>query len=236
MRLDWKIDQDARTICWKDLMDAPREMVEGRPFTVILDLGTSNGAFGNLISSDRETRIIGVDISRSVAPSEHVEFVRADILHLPFKDESFDLVSARAILHHVPDDVERAVEEAGRVLRSGQILICQEPTSDNLVSELARRIFRTVLHDPSERAFSSARLERAMSGSLTMLEARYHLIFAYLLPHLASRFRGRLRRMLLGLSRLLVQVDERLLAKGRFWRRRAAYVTVSAVKSPAQEP
>ncbi|MEE8182960.1 MAG: class I SAM-dependent methyltransferase [Thermoplasmata archaeon] len=236
MRLDWKIDQDARTICWKDLMDAPREMVEGRPFTVILDLGTSNGAFGNLISMDRETRIIGVDISRGGAPSEHVEFVRADILHLPFKDESFDLVSARAILHHVPDDVERAVEEAGRVLRSGQILICQEPTSDNLVSELARRIFRTVLHDPSERAFSSARLERAMSGSLTMLEARYHLIFAYLLPHLASRFRGRLRRMLLGLSRLLVQVDERLLAKGRFWRRRAAYVTVSAVKSPAQEP
>ena len=235
MRLDWKIDRDARSICWKDLMDAPREMVEGRPFTVILDLGTSNGAFGNLISMDRETRIIGVDISRSVAPAEHVEFVRADILHLPFKDESFDLVSARAILHHVPDDVERAVEEAGRVLRSGQILICQEPTSDNLVSELARRIFRTVLHDPSERAFSSARLERAVSSSLTMLEARYHLIFAYLLPHLASRFRGRLRRMLLGLSRLLVQVDERLLAKGGFWRRRAAYVTVSAVKSPAQE-
>ncbi len=236
MKLDWKIDQDARTICWKDLMDAPREMVEGRPFTVILDLGSSNGAFGTLISMDRETRIIGVDISRGVAPAEHVEFVRADILHLPFKDESFDLVSARAILHHVPNDVERAVEEAGRVLRSGQILICQEPTSDNLVSELARRIFRTVLHDPSERAFSSARLERAVSSSLTMLEARYHLIFAYLLPHLTSRFRGRLRRMLLGLSRLLVQVDERLLAKGRFWRRRAAYVTVSAVKSPAQEP
>jgi len=236
VRFDWKIDQDARSICWKDLMDAPREMVEGRPFTVILDLGSSNGAFGNLISMDRETRIIGVDISRGVAPAEHVEFVRADILHLPFKDESFDLISARAILHHVPDDVERAVEEAGRVLRSGQILICQEPTSDNLVSELARRIFRTVLHDPSERAFSSARLERAVSSSLTMLEARYHLIFAYLLPHLASRFRGRLRRMLLGLGRLLVQVDERLLAKGRFWRRRTAYVTVSAVKSPAQEP
>ena len=235
MRLDWKIDQDARSICWKGLMDAPREMVEGRPFTVILDLGSSNGAFGNLISMDRETRIVGVDISRGVDLAEHVEFVRADILHLPFKDESFDLVSARAILHHVPDDVERAVEEAGRVLRSGQILICQEPTSDNLVSELARRILRTVLHDPSERAFSSARLEQAVSSSLTMLEARYHLIFAYLLPHLASRFRGRLRRMLLGLSRLLVQVDERLLAKGRFWRRRAAYVTVSAVKSPAQE-
>ena len=236
MRLDWKIDQDARSICWKGLMDAPREMVRDRSFSVILDLGSSNGAFGRLISMDREARIIGVDISHGAAPAETVEFIRADILHLPFKDESFDLVSARAILHHVPDDVESAVKEAGRVLRSGQVLICQEPTSDNLVSELARRIFRTVLHDPSERAFSSARLKRAVSSSLTMLEARYHLIFTYLLPHLASRLSGRLRRMLLGLSKLLVQVDERLLAKGRFWRKRAAYVTVSAVKSAAQEP
>lgn len=235
MRLDWKVDQDARNICWKGLMDAPREMVKDRSFSVILDLGSHNGAFGKLISMDREARIIGVDMSHGVIPAEEVEFIRADILHLPFKDESFDLVSARAILHHVPDDVESAIKEAGRVLRSGKVLICQEPTSDNLVSEMARRILRTVLHDPLERTFSSARLERAVSGSLTMLEARYHLIFTYLLPHLASRLGGRLRRMLLGLSRLLVRVDERLLSGGRFWRRRAAYATVSAVKSHAQE-
>jgi len=236
MRLDWKVDQDARSICWKGLMDAPREMVRDRSFSVILDLGSYNGAFGKLISMDREARIIGVDINHGVVPAEKVEFIRADILHLPFKDESFDLVSARAILHHVPDDVESAVKEAGRVLRRGQILICQEPTSDNLVSEMARRILQTVFHDPSERTFSSARLERAVSSNLTMLEARYHLIFTYLLPHLASRLSGRLRRMLLGLSRLLVRVDERLLSGGRFWRRRAAYVTVSAVKSRTQEP
>lgn len=235
MRLDWKVDQDARNICWKELMDAPREMVRDRSFSVILDLGSHNGAFGKLISMDREARIIGVDMSHGVVPAEKVEFIRADILHLPFKDKSFDLVSARAILHHVPDDVESAVREAGRVLRSGKVLICQEPTSDNLVSEMARKILRTVLHDPSERAFSSARLEQAVSSSLTMLETRYHLIFTYLLPHLASRLSGRLRRMLLGLSRLLVRVDERLLSGGRFWRRRAAYVTVSAVKSHAQE-
>lgn len=235
MNIDWKIDHEANSICWKGLRDGPREMVKDRPFSVILDLGSSNGAFGKLISMDRGARIIGVDVSRDVPPAEQVEFVQADILHLPFRDESFDLVSARAILHHVPDDVEKAVEEAGRVLRGGRIFICQEPTSDNLVSEVARRILRTVLHDPSERVFSSARLERAVSSSLTVLEARRHLIFTYLLPHLASRLRGRLRKLLLGLSRLLVQVDEKLLSESRFWRRRAAYVTVSAMKSPAQE-
>jgi ubiquinone/menaquinone biosynthesis C-methylase UbiE len=216
-------------------MEAPRDMMEAVPFSTVLDLGSSNGAFGRLISVDRAARIIGVDLSRVESLGENVEFIQADILHLPFKDDSFDVVSARAILHHVPIDVELAVKEAGRVLRGGKVFICQEPTSDNLVSELARKILRTVLHDPSERTFSSMRLERALSGNLTLLETRHHLIFTYLIPHLASRLRGRLRRMLLGLSTLLVQVDRRLLSRGRFWRRRAAYVTFKALKPSARQ-
>jgi SAM-dependent methyltransferase len=235
MKLEWRIDQDARAICWKDLMDAPREMVEGVSVSTVLDLGSSNGAFGRLISQGRTARIVGVDLSREAASVEGVEFIQADILHLPFKDESFDLVSARAILHHVPGEVERAVKEAGRVLRGGQVFICQEPTSDNMISELARRILQTVLHDPSEQTFSSVRLERAISASLVLRETRYHLIFTYLFPHLASRLRGRLRRMLLGLSSLLAQVDKKLLSKGRYWRRRAAYVTFSAQKPPVRQ-
>lgn len=230
MILSWKVDPEARDICWKSLMDVPREMVKDRPFSLILDLGSSNGAFGKLISNNRNARIIGVDMSRDVPPAELVEFVQADILHLPFKDESFDLVSARAILHHVPNDVERAVMEATRVLRDGQLFLCQEPTSDNLLSELARKLFQTILHDPSERAFSSARLKEAVSSSLTTLDVRHHLIFTYLLPHITSRLRRLWRKMLLGLSRLLVGVDEELISRGSFWERRAAYVTLSAEK------
>ncbi|MFQ6107390.1 MAG: class I SAM-dependent methyltransferase [Thermoplasmata archaeon] len=233
MRFSWRVDPEARAICWRSMMTAPREMVRGRLFSLILDLGSSNGAFGRLTSMGKG-RIVGVDISPQVPLTEGVEFVQADILHLPFKDESFDLITARAILHHVPKDLDAAVNEACRVLRPGHVLLNQEPTSDNCLSELARRLFRTVLHDPSERTFSSERLRDVISGSLTILEVRYHLVLTYLLPHIASRLRGLWREMLLGLSRLLLRVDESLLARGTFWRRRAAYVTVMAEKPQTQ--
>ncbi|MFQ5910168.1 MAG: class I SAM-dependent methyltransferase [Thermoplasmata archaeon] len=229
MTISWKVDPEAREICWRSLRDAPKDMVEGH-LSLILDLGSSNGAFGKLVLGDRDARIVGVDISRDAPPAEGVEFVQADILHLPFKKESFDLVSARAVLHHVPSDLERVVTEASRVLRQGHRFICQEPTSDNLLSELARRLVQTTLHDPSERAFSSARLRDVVSRSLAVSEMRYHLIYTYLLPHIASRLGGLGRKALLGLSRLLVEVDEKLISRGPFWERRAAYVTLSAEK------
>lgn len=234
MRLSWKVDPETRAVCWKSLREAPREMAKEREISIILDLGSSNGAFGRLVSGNRHARIIGVDISREIPPAEGVEFVQADILRLPFKDESFDLVSARAILHHVPNDLDKAVEEAGRVLRDGHIFLCQEPTSDNLLSELARRVFQTTIHDPSERALSSAGFIEAVSKVLTTLDVRYHLVFTYLIPHIGSRLGGLCRRAILGLARLLVNVDERLISRRVFWQRRAAYVTVSAVKKLAR--
>jgi SAM-dependent methyltransferase len=234
VRLSWKVDPETRAVCWKSLRDAPKEMAKEGEISIILDLGSSNGAFGRLISGDRHARIVGVDISREVSPAEGVEFVQADILRLPFKNESFDLVSARAILHHVPNDLDKAVKEAGRVLRDGRVFLCQEPTSDNFLSELARRVFQTVIHDPSERALSSAGLIEAVSKDLKTLDVRHHLVFTYLIPHIGSRLGGLCGRAILGLAKLLVSVDERLISRGSFWQRRAAYVTISAVKTRAR--
>lgn len=230
MRLSWKVDPQMREVCWKTLRDAPGEMAKEHEISIVLDLGSSNGAFGRLVSGKRHARIIGVDIRRDIPPAEGVEFIQADILRLPFKDGSFELVSARAILHHVPNDLDRAIEEASRVLREDRILLCQEPTSGNLLSEAARRVFRTVIHDPSEQPFSSARLIEATSKFFTTLDIRYHLIFTYLIPHIGSRLGSFCRRAILGLARLLVDAEDRLISKGRFWQRRAAYVTLSAVK------
>lgn len=201
-----------------------------RPFKTVLDLGSSNGAFGRWVAGENDVRVIGVDVDPDVFPAKGVEFIRADVLHLPFKEESVDLVTGRAILHHVPDQLERAIAEVARVLKEGSLLISQEPTSDNLVSELARRLVQTELHDPTERPFSSLELERVASRHMNVLELRHHLVFTYLIPHIASRFRGLPKRVLVGLSVLLADVDRRLLAGGEFWKRRAAYVTMSAEK------
>ncbi|WP_079914398.1 class I SAM-dependent methyltransferase [Paenibacillus sp. 32352] len=46
----------------------------------------------------------------------NVTYVQGDAEHLPFEDESFDLVACRIAAHHFPD-ADRFVEEAARVLK-----------------------------------------------------------------------------------------------------------------------
>jgi ubiquinone/menaquinone biosynthesis C-methylase UbiE len=50
-----------------------------------------------------------------------VDTVSADAEHLPFDDESFDLVLGHAVLHHIPD-LAAALRECERVLRPGGTL------------------------------------------------------------------------------------------------------------------
>jgi ubiquinone/menaquinone biosynthesis C-methylase UbiE len=72
-------------------------------------------------------RCTGVDLTpRSIEITRHRfalyrmagDFTLADGEHLPFQDESFDVVYSNGVLHHTPD-TERAVGEVHRVLRPG---------------------------------------------------------------------------------------------------------------------
>jgi SAM-dependent methyltransferase len=74
-------------------------------------------------------RCTGVDLTpRSIQITRHRfglygeagDFLLADGEHLPFGDESFDVVYSNGVLHHTPD-TEHAVREAHRVLRPGGI-------------------------------------------------------------------------------------------------------------------
>jgi SAM-dependent methyltransferase len=58
----------------------------------------------------------------------HVQTAPADAEHLPFPDESFDLVLGHAVLHHLPD-LPRAFAEFVRVLApGGTLLFAGEPS------------------------------------------------------------------------------------------------------------
>lgn len=52
--------------------------------------------------------------------------VKADILNLPFKDNSFDIVFCNHVLEHIEDDA-KAIKELHRVLRPGGMGIFQVP-------------------------------------------------------------------------------------------------------------
>ena len=72
----------------------------------------------------------------------------ADAQNLPFEREVFDIVSCRAVLHHVPD-VAKAVSEMGRILRKGGKLFISDMVGleDSRASGYVDEIER--LRDPS---------------------------------------------------------------------------------------
>jgi ubiquinone/menaquinone biosynthesis C-methylase UbiE len=90
----------------------------------LLDIGTGPGGFpGRLRLNGHAGRLAGLDQSIGMvqkAKETHpgVEFIVGDAMALPFQDSSFDAVSARHMLYHVPD-VTKAISEARRVLRPG---------------------------------------------------------------------------------------------------------------------
>lgn len=87
-----------------------------------LDLGCGEGRVGRALRA-RGFRVTGIDGSAMLAAAAATATggspsAVADAAHLPFADETFELVVAFMSLHDI-EDMEQAVVEAARVLRSG---------------------------------------------------------------------------------------------------------------------
>ena len=90
----------------------------------LLDVGTGPGHFpGRLAAGGHTGRLVGADLSGGMAHKARasfagVEFMQAGADALPFPDDTFDVLTARHMLYHVPS-VPAALEEFRRVLKSG---------------------------------------------------------------------------------------------------------------------
>jgi ubiquinone/menaquinone biosynthesis C-methylase UbiE/broad specificity phosphatase PhoE len=104
----------------------------------ILDIGTGIGLLPILLAEDGAEAVVGIDISPEML--EQAEFLRLSRLNeatarvsyrlapanaLPFRDESFDVVTSRLLLNHTRRP-ERILKEAVRVLKPGGILLVAE--------------------------------------------------------------------------------------------------------------
>lgn len=94
----------------------------------ILDVGCGPGTFlGRLASNGHRAKLVGLDYSAGMVEQASrdfpdVQFQQGDAQALPFADASFDLVTARHMLYHVPD-VLAALREARRVLRPAGVFV-----------------------------------------------------------------------------------------------------------------
>ena len=98
------------------------------PDARLLEVGCGMGT--DLLQFSRGgARCVGIDLTpRSIEITQHRfklygaqgAFMISDGEHLPFLDESFDVVYSNGVLHHTPD-TEGAIREVHRVLRPGGV-------------------------------------------------------------------------------------------------------------------
>jgi len=103
--------------------------VEPRQFSgrLILDAGCGMGRFTR-IAGRLGGEVVGIDLSDSVRKArrvtEHlpsVHIVQADILHLPFCDNTFDIAYSLGVLHHTPD-TRRSFQALVRKVKEGGLV------------------------------------------------------------------------------------------------------------------
>jgi len=102
-----------------------------KPNSMILDLGCGNGLSSYMLS-EYGHRVIGTDISSFfIADSAHLQnknliYEVCDVLDLPFRDNSFDVVCSNELIEHVTD-AQKAILEMIRILKNGGILAIMGP-------------------------------------------------------------------------------------------------------------
>lgn len=87
--------------------------------------------FDNIVGSD-ESELVGVDLIKN--RKENYHHVVASAIRLPFKNNTFSLVTAFSILEHIPE-AERKMfyNEAKRVLRGKGIFAIQLPNRYSII-------------------------------------------------------------------------------------------------------
>jgi ubiquinone/menaquinone biosynthesis C-methylase UbiE/uncharacterized protein YbaR (Trm112 family) len=233
--------QRASSVRYHD--DTMAQLVElVRPRGTALDVGCGTGAFLEFLrrSASWAGHYVGIDVSRGMLAhaarrlgvsgedrSSRVHLAQADACRLPFADDSFDVVYARGLLHHLPDP-SAGIHEIRRVLKPGGMVAFFDPNK-TVLSELPRRLARGTEHfDDDHKNFRAAELERWVSASLSIVEVRFFGFIAYPLlgfPDLIDFER-------LGIGRLagpLIRVD-RAIGKLPLVRRLGWGVMLSASK------
>jgi len=133
----------------------------------VLEVGVGVGRWASSFDPS-ETRFVGIDASEDLIKTARTNFPghRFDLLdpdlHLPYEDESFDLVFGVTIMHHHPVPAKRTLlSEMWRVARpGGQLLLLEDFV-------LTRRSEKPAIYPMSVKEFVNLALE-ATAGRVVL--------------------------------------------------------------------
>lgn len=98
--------------------------------SLVLDIGSGEGALSASLPNPPPLRLVGLDASAALLRAHPGARVRADALRLPFRDGTFDAAVAVNVLQHIGDP-GRALREARRVLAPGGLLLASAVRRDD---------------------------------------------------------------------------------------------------------
>jgi ubiquinone/menaquinone biosynthesis C-methylase UbiE len=141
---------DYRDFWWnQDFLDLIADRLYLRQHHSMLDVGCGQCHWSKLLVEylGRPAKVVGIDNDIKWSEEDpdtreyfedmgaEFELVKGDAQRLPFKDNSFDLVTCQTLLIHVKHPM-KAIQEMKRVLKPGGTILCVEP--NNVVQSLVK--------------------------------------------------------------------------------------------------
>ncbi len=139
--------------------DCQRFISSGVPLPIgkgskILDLGCGSGIIGKAFQDFFGAELFGVDIKdRRIT---NLPFQIYDGVHLPFPENSFDIVLINYVLHHAEDPLA-LLKEAKRVVRDKVIVFedLSEGIFSKFICQLHRISYSKIFKNPDKTFFKS---------------------------------------------------------------------------------
>lgn len=140
----------------------------------VLEVGCGSGEMAERIHALPGVALVATDDSDDAVEqtaARGIDARHADICYLPFDGESFDVVYAGWMLHHVRD-IDRALAEVRRVLRPGGTFVAV--TGDGDTDGRRHRFSSDTGERMLSRRFSDVRRQdlETDDGDVTVFEAR----------------------------------------------------------------